>query len=390
MPNADMVIGANYGDEGKGITTARLALAHKGQRVLNVLTNGGSQRGHSVLLSDGKEHVFKHFGSGTPFGAVSYYPENFIINPLQFAKERFKIQNTFRHELPKAIRHPKCKWSTPFDMMFNQIQAMTSWYGTCGMGIWATMSRIKSSLGANFEFDWFIGLPYDKQINYLTDVRLHYSMILDTNSKYTSAFSNYFDAWYSRQLIDNFIADCWTMYENTIVDKDPEVFTKFDHIIFENGQGMLLTDDGSNNSERTPSATGVDSLSYFHDLNCINNLKIHYVTRPYVTRHGSDIFEEEKLGCKIDKNTEINQYNQWQHKFKYSKLSIPALESNIKNDSWHLSFTEFFPRVSYQIDVTHCDEMDRTKEFQRIFKGQLFTHGGDISLSFSGSRVVEI
>lgn len=44
---ARIVIGANYGDEGKGTVVARYS--KNSYNVLNVLTNGGSQRGHSIL-----------------------------------------------------------------------------------------------------------------------------------------------------------------------------------------------------------------------------------------------------------------------------------------------------------------------------------------------------
>ena len=45
-----MVIGANYGDEGKGQTANYLTLNNKGI----ILNNGGAQRGHTVTTKDGK------------------------------------------------------------------------------------------------------------------------------------------------------------------------------------------------------------------------------------------------------------------------------------------------------------------------------------------------
>ena len=46
------IIGANYGDEGKGTVTAHYAKQATGS-VLNVLTNGGPQRGHTVVCDKG-------------------------------------------------------------------------------------------------------------------------------------------------------------------------------------------------------------------------------------------------------------------------------------------------------------------------------------------------
>lgn len=62
-----VVIGASYGDEGKGLMTdffCKDAL-DKGKECLTVLHNGGSQRGHTVSTRDGIRHVFHHLSSGT-------------------------------------------------------------------------------------------------------------------------------------------------------------------------------------------------------------------------------------------------------------------------------------------------------------------------------------
>ena len=48
---ARIVAGANYGDEGKGTVVAFYTKNAEG-RVINVLTNGGSQRGHSIPPSE--------------------------------------------------------------------------------------------------------------------------------------------------------------------------------------------------------------------------------------------------------------------------------------------------------------------------------------------------
>ena len=76
---ARIVIGSNYGDEGKGTVVA--SYAKNSQNVLNVLTNGGAQRGHSILTKDGSI-TYQHFGSGTYFGADSYYSRFFILNTM--------------------------------------------------------------------------------------------------------------------------------------------------------------------------------------------------------------------------------------------------------------------------------------------------------------------
>ena len=60
------VIGAGYGDEGKGLAVD--ALAHEalssGEATV-VRVNGGAQAGHTVQTPDGRRHVFHQFGAGS-------------------------------------------------------------------------------------------------------------------------------------------------------------------------------------------------------------------------------------------------------------------------------------------------------------------------------------
>ena len=54
-------------------------------KCLTILSNGGAQRGHTVVRD--VRHVFRHFGSGTFAGADTYFPAEFIVNPMIFMKE---------------------------------------------------------------------------------------------------------------------------------------------------------------------------------------------------------------------------------------------------------------------------------------------------------------
>ena len=77
----DIVIGANYGDEGKGLFTEFLSQSPDNSIV--VLVNGGSQRGHTVNDPTYGKHVFHHFGSGTLAGVPTYFAKSYLINPMQ-------------------------------------------------------------------------------------------------------------------------------------------------------------------------------------------------------------------------------------------------------------------------------------------------------------------
>ena len=67
-----VVIGANYGDEGKGRLVDWLVARHGTDSVV-VRSTGGAQAGHTVALADGQpRHVVHHLGSGTLRGAATH------------------------------------------------------------------------------------------------------------------------------------------------------------------------------------------------------------------------------------------------------------------------------------------------------------------------------
>ena len=120
MKKARIVIGANYGDEGKGTVVAHYT-KHAEGKLLNVLTNGGAQRGHSILVDEGSI-TFQHFGSGTYHGADNYYSRFFILNPMQFANEYNNLLVKPKH----IYRDIKCRWTTPYDSSDHRRTAETT------------------------------------------------------------------------------------------------------------------------------------------------------------------------------------------------------------------------------------------------------------------------
>lgn len=372
IKKVDLVVGANYGDEGKGLTVARIAKSLLNEKIANVLTNGGAQRGHSVSFNN-IIHIFHHFGSASPFEATTFYDRDFILDPLAFRQEFIALSKKFNALLPNAVRDTKCRWSTPFDSMYNQMESLMDWKGTCGMGIWATICRFNEM--KNPTFDYFCEeLSYDQKVQYLNKIKAYYE-----NKWGGNILPQYQFAWYSKYLIEHFIDDCMFMYQHT--DKlESKIINGFDHVIFENGQGLLLNDDGKDDPEKTPSQTGSNAIMNFMKMMPdVEHLNIHYVTRPYLTRHGSKNFMMEWVDGDLKKEEEINKYNDWQRKMLYANMDLNELKDRINKDQLHVS--NLPTNISFTVDVTHCDELDRKKEFKKIFDG-------NFDLNFYGSKEV--
>src|SRR5260370_26170356 len=114
---AQAVIGAGYGDEGKGLLTDALA-AEVGPDTLVVRYNGGAQAGHTVQAPDGRRHVFHHVGSGSFVGAPTYLSRYFVVNPLFFAGEVAELAAVGL--TPKNCIHPDARVTTPYDLTITQ------------------------------------------------------------------------------------------------------------------------------------------------------------------------------------------------------------------------------------------------------------------------------
>lgn len=352
MRKASIVIGANLGDEGKGTIVARLTKPN--EKTLNILTNGGSQRGHSILTRDGSM-TFQHFGSGTYFGADNYYSPWFILNPMQFVSEYQSLIVK-----PKQIyRDKRCRWSTPYDVMANQInEEFMGRKASCGMGIWMTIKR--SSDFRSLPFDVFMSLPYEKRYQHLLEIKAYY--------EHTSGImDSWKDTWDSETLIHHFLNDCAVM---NVLTTPADFFTlDYEHYVFENGQGLLLTDTGRDEYDTTPSNTGIAYASVMCKEAGLYDVTAHYVTRPYMTRHGDgdmkDPINRILLSSDICEDR-TNHYNEHQGEFRYGELNVFDLCDRIRKDVKGCDFV---------LDVTHCDEMDITRKLKQVFdEKQIITH----------------
>jgi adenylosuccinate synthase len=358
------VIGSGYGDEGKGTVTARIAANARGQ-VLNILTNGGAQRGHTVQFSDGKSFTNKHFGSATYLHAANYFAASFILDPMQFKVEYYNYPIGF--SFYGFFRNKACRWITPFDIMANQAEAkIEDLHNTCGMGIWKTIQRY-STTGFNKSFDEFLVLEFDQKIKYLEGIATYYEHTPRFDC-WPAEYKVFFDdKLMLSNLISHFIADCEFMgIHTTPVDSltkekgflsEKCLLEDFDRIIFENGQGLAIGDNGTDDKFATPSKTGfgalpVDLLNWIRSKNI--SLNLHYVSRTYETRHGDDDafgkVDRRSLSSYIKEDTN-NHYNMWQGEFKYKPLDVGQLNSRIAKDLKGVINTDVY------LDLTHCDEI---------------------------------
>lgn len=359
MTDIKVVVGANFGDEGKGLMTDYFChqATSQNKSCIVVMSNGGAQRGHTVNLFDGKRHVFKHFGAGTMAGADTYCPAEFILNPMEFVREYEDLQQL--EYRPLVYVESICRWTTPFDMIINQIVEAArdnKKHGSCGMGIWETVYRYQTKpvFWTIFEFNQ---LPYDSKVSYLENIRDVYLPARLKEHGVTDVPSEWKEILDSPILIDNYINDV-KLFVSAVTRVTRPVLKNYDSVVFENGQGLLL--DGNctfYGDNTTPSNTGI-----FNACRRINtqfdqaNVEFCYVTRTYMTRHGAGRFitECDKGLINATMVDETNGWNEFQDNLRYGQLDINNLKCRIETNMLNASDLKFQHKTS--VAVTHTNE----------------------------------
>lgn len=368
------VIGANFGDEGKGLMTDYFChqSALRGEKRLVVLHNGGAQRGHTVVTPDGKRHVFHHFGSGTFMGADTYLSEDFILNPMVFRQEWEELESL--GVSPTVYVHPLCRVTTPYDMIANQIMEEKrggNKHGSCGLGVFETIKRYEER---DMFPIWKLKSFDDVRSIMMEDCKDYLYQLLERRS--IDIADDWKNIIVSDGLIDHFVDDLKFMVEHIDLSRIYEM-SDFDCMIFEGGQGLLLD---RNNKEYyphlTPSNTGTENpLNIISGLNSDLDVEVCYVTRTYLTRHGAGRLDGECDKAEINPTMQdlTNIPNPHQGTLRYAKLDEKSLKERILKD--------FEPARKYgaklSLAVTHENEYDHifSNEFKKNFDCIYYSDG---------------
>lgn len=315
---ATVIIGANFGDEGKGNLTNYFARPDS----LVCRFSGGGQAGHTVV-HDGKRHVFRHFGSGTMQGAATLLSRFYINNPILYFQERKLL-----YELgfdPTVYVDPAGLVTTPVDMMINQIIEETrgdARHGSCGVGINETIKR-----HAHYPL-----VVADLSNKAALDSRLREIMANWVPERLQQLGVEPSDEWLARlesPAIRTTFADYCADYV-AAVQLSSDALAHASHIVFEGAQGLLLDEDHYWFPHVTHAHTGLHNVSLLATEMGIDELFAVYVSRVYATRHGAGPFPREVLGMQFEDDT--NLPNPWQGALRFGELDLDLLTESIVAD----------------------------------------------------------
>lgn len=324
---ARIVIGASFGDEGKGLVTDYLCSQGAG---IVVRFNGGAQAGHTVVTPDGERHVFRHFGSGTFCDVPTYLSSFFVLNPILFFQEREQlIKLGFR---PDVYAHPDCLVTTFMDMLINQAKEQKRGkyrHGSCGIGFHETIQRSSvPELKITMSDLWNGGKRLEAQLAEICGKYAEFrcgTKYEDCGGKATESFIECCEHF--AQVVQPLgIGQC----------KDP---------VFEGAQGLLLD---QNNKEFVPhlthSNTGMKNVEILCAQAGIKEKEIYYVSRTYLTRHGHGPLPGEDASMSFEDDT--NHTNPWQGSLRFAPVNITSLKERINADA----------NGPHKLVLTHCDQ----------------------------------
>ena len=383
------VIGKNFGDEGKGYTCSRLASSLK--KSLIIKHNGGGQAGHTVEDPEGKWRFIHHqIGAGAEYHVPTLFADSFMPDLFQLGKEVKDFTELFVFQ-PILYSEKNARITTIDDVLLNmgaELARGKNRHGSCGMGIEECVQRNAAGFSITVEelATWsnqelldrlkhirkeyterrakILGIiaPASSKAMKQSNLRNPSTASTSSNPSNSSTFSNFSNPYYellnNETVLENFVEE---VKENvkllTLVDADRKWLEKFQHLIFETGQGLLLDQDNETYAPHlTSSKTGIHNPAVFLEKRGLFLDEAIYVTRPYVTRHGNG-----PLPCEVNRSELpgvgedlTNQPNEWQGTLRYAK---------------HESLEAFFAPVLRDRDSVNC--LEHTGETKRPYLPKL-------------------
>ncbi|MBR1592934.1 MAG: adenylosuccinate synthetase [Ruminococcus sp.] len=353
MKKAYAVIGANFGDEGKGLMTDYFC--RKNNLTINIRTNGGAQAGHTVCTDKGERHVFSHIGAGYFAGADTYLSEFFIVNPMLFIKEK----NTLEDLKNKIFIDRRCRITLPCDMLLNQFAERLradSRHGSCGTGIFETITRCGSPENCILYGDIKNSLECtDGLARKIKSVNTGYCLERAENLGITRENSpEFFELLENDNITLNYIDDLMCMKE-LCIETNEKIIENYDAAVFEGAQGLMLDRDREDYFPNlTPTNTGMKNVRSILGRLERRDTEVCYVTRSYFTRHGAGRFDTEckEIKEKYNLYDKTNVVNEFQGNFRYGFFDLPEFMKSLEIDR------KYAENDKISIAVTHLDMTD--------------------------------
>lgn len=326
------VIGAGYGDEGKGLLTD--ALAHAlGPDTVVIRHNGGAQAGHSVTLPDGRRHVFHHVGSGSLADGRTFLSRHFVSNPIVLGDEIAALAGL--GVAPRISADENGLFTTPWDMMVNQFVEEArggARHGSCGLGFGETIERCADPAFAT-PLALLRGDP-GRLRDRFNRIRRDWVPARLTRLGQPGLWLAHRDLILSEEGLERAVATALGLLTQVDLVAEPaEAISPESAIVFEGAQGLLLDQARGAFPHVTRSHTGLANALEIAGTLGIARIEAIYATRAYVTRHGAGPLTHEQARPPSPSFSDLtNVPNPWQGSLRFGLLDCDILSASIRAD----------------------------------------------------------
>lgn len=317
--NHAIVVDLGWGDAGKGSTTDYLCET-RGYRLV-VRYSGGAQAGHRVVRSDGREHVFRQYGSGTFTGAHTALSRYMLVDPLALAKETEMLEAIGVSD-PLRLVHVSedALVTTPLHAGANRREEMArgvNRHGSCGRGIGKTREyAIDYPDDALYVRDLLNPLVTSAKLRLMAGRLTEFGL---------GAFA--FDTDEISQAYQRF-----TRSVDVLPDAGMIAAFSNEPAVFEGAQGVLLDEKWGFPPYYTWTDTTANKALLMIEEAGLGrgNSTVYGLTRSYATRHGAGPFPTESIRLTRALSDPTNPHNQWQQGWRVGDLDLIALDYAIR------------------------------------------------------------
>lgn len=400
-----VVLGALYGDEGKGATVQWLCKREidNNKKPVVVRFSGGPQAGHTVMQHVGDKdlkHICASLGSGVLLGVDTYLDEQFMLDPIALMTEI----DALLIELADAGSplgkdfHPKvwinewCRIITPYDIMAGRKDLKVLSDGTCGKGLYATFKRCQEKFGNNpvkkismFSKENNLREIIKNPQSYLDRVKEYYGITEDGQDENAVEWSVKTDYQaFTPDELDWKFCDAMErisrlMKKDLIKFRDVDFANSglYDTIIYEGSQGLLLDMDNGFMPCCTPSRVGLNGLPRY--ITSSQDTEVYLVMRTFLTRHGRGDREKYRIKWPMSYQARIlankdlwetNENNSWQKSFMKGLFDV-----NLLDQAFSRHKLDNYP-VKYNLVVTHADLIDKYIQNRHAYRPEEGETGG--------------
>ena len=357
-----IIIGKNFGDEGKGLAADYFA-AHsrsKQNSTVCVRHNGGAQAGHTVDLP-GRRFVFSQLSSASFRCADTYWADSFLPDLYKLSEETERFRS-LTGSVPQIFASAACRCTYIGDILLNMMLETSrgeNRHGSCGMGINEAAVR---SASFPLHLGEIAGTDASSLYRKLLFLQKNYLPLRLAELQIDPGQTGEYGELLRNGTVLQNAAEVMARNAEAVQIRESAFLKDYGDILFEGAQGLLLDEMYLKFAPHlTSSRTGLTEparilRSVYGEHLPANETEIVYVTRSYVTRHGAGPlpFENPEQPCSYGRNDRTNITNEWQGSLR----SAPHGSASDFTEAVRADLAEAGLPADVSLLVTHLNETE--------------------------------